>query len=60
VSCANGSRGVGLADSEILAVLPNKDLTELDHEQLRLLHGLLEVRWAIDHWKGSASEEGGG
>ena len=40
---------IGLADAAILAALTNEDLAALDHEQLRLLHGLLEARWRIDH-----------
>jgi hypothetical protein len=40
---------LGLADAEILAVVSNEDLAEFDLEQLRLLHGLLEARWVVDH-----------
>jgi hypothetical protein len=50
---------LGLTDAALLAVLTNQDLAELDHEQLRLLHGLLEARWRIDHPEDGASERGG-
>jgi hypothetical protein len=48
---------LGLADARILAVVSNKDLAELDHEQLRLLHGLLEARWRIDRPEDEAARE---
>jgi Icc-related predicted phosphoesterase len=40
---------IGLEGAEVLAILGNDDLAELDREQLRMLHGLLEARWSIDH-----------
>jgi hypothetical protein len=30
-------------------VFDNDELAELDREQLRLLYGLLEARWQLDH-----------
>lgn len=40
---------MGLEDAEVLAIFGNDELAELDPEQLRMLHGLLEARWSIDH-----------
>jgi hypothetical protein len=40
---------IGLEDADVLAVLASEDLAALDDQQLRMLHGLLEARWAIDH-----------
>jgi hypothetical protein len=40
---------IGLEDADVLAIFGNDDLAELDPEQLRMLHGLLEARWSIDH-----------
>jgi hypothetical protein len=40
---------IGLGGAEVLAILGNDELAELDREQLRMLHGLLEARWSIDH-----------
>jgi hypothetical protein len=40
---------MGLEDAEVLAIFGNDELAELDPEQLRRLHGLLEARWSIDH-----------
>jgi hypothetical protein len=40
---------MGLEDAEVLATFGNDELAELDREQLRMLHGLLEARWSIDH-----------
>jgi hypothetical protein len=35
---------IGLEGAEVLAIFGNDDLAELDREQLRMLHGLLEAR----------------
>lgn len=40
---------IGLEDADVLAVFASQDLAALDEAQLRMLHGLLEARWAIDH-----------
>jgi hypothetical protein len=40
---------IGLKDADVLAIMDNDHLAELDPEQLRILHGLLEARWAIEH-----------
>ena len=40
---------MGLKDAEVLAIFGNDELAELDREQLRMLHALLEARWSIDH-----------
>lgn len=39
----------GLAGAEVVAVIGNEDLDGLDPGDLRLLHGLLEARWQLDH-----------
>jgi hypothetical protein len=44
---------IGLEDAEVLAIIGNDELAELEPEQLRLLHGLLEARWSIDHDDGT-------
>jgi hypothetical protein len=41
-----------LADADVLAVIENEDLDELDAYQRRMLHGLLEARWQLDHSEG--------
>jgi hypothetical protein len=43
---------IGLENAEVLAVFDNADLDELDREGLRLLHGLLEARWQLEHPEG--------
>jgi hypothetical protein len=43
---------IGLEDAEVLAVLDNTDLDQLDRDGVRLLHGLLEARWQLEHPKG--------
>jgi hypothetical protein len=40
---------VGLEGAEVLAVLDNADLDQLNREGVRLLHGLLEARWQLEH-----------
>jgi hypothetical protein len=40
---------LGLEDAAVLAIFGNDEMAELDREQLRMLHGLLEARWSIDH-----------
>jgi hypothetical protein len=40
---------LALEDADVLAIMDNADLAELDPEQLRMLHALLEARWAIEH-----------
>jgi hypothetical protein len=40
---------LGLGDADVLAVLDNDELDRLDPYQLRMLHGLLEARWQLDH-----------
>jgi hypothetical protein len=40
---------LGLADADVLAVLDNAELDRLDPDQRRMLHGLLEARWQLDH-----------
>ena len=40
---------LGLEGADVLAVLDNGDLDRLDPYQLRMLHGLLEARWQLDH-----------
>jgi hypothetical protein len=47
---------VGLEGAEVLAVLDNADLDQLNREGVRLLHGLLEARWQLEH----PEELGGG
>jgi hypothetical protein len=40
---------LGLEGADVLAVLDNLDLDRLDPYQLRMLHGLLEARWQLEH-----------
>jgi hypothetical protein len=46
---------LGLEGAEVLAVLDNEDLDQLDPYQLRMLHGLLEARWQLEHPDGTSA-----
>jgi hypothetical protein len=39
----------GLDGAEVLTVIPTEELERLSSDELRLLHGLLEARWQLDH-----------
>jgi hypothetical protein len=43
---------LGLEGADVLAVLDNDELDRLDPYQHRMLHGLLEARWQLDHPEG--------
>ena len=40
---------LGFEGADVLAVLDNEDLDQLDPYQRRMLHGLLEARWQLEH-----------